>query len=164
MSADISELLVGAYLKVVDACDVVTYNQRPPGSGAKQDELDVIGLRFRDHTAILCEVTTHIRGLNYGKSCAKTLQKIANKYQRQRSYAESRLHDFPTRIYQFWSPQVPTGILTTGLSEVDPELQIIINAEYTRRIELLRAAARARQNNEGNAAFRLLQILETLKR
>jgi len=164
MSVDISELLVGAYLKVVEECDVVAYNQRPPGGGmAGLGELDVIGLRFRDHTAILCEVTTHIGGLTYGKSRTNTLERIAMKHRRQRAYAELQLRDFPTRVYQFWSPRVPTGALTTGLADIDPGLELIINAEYTRRIGRLREAARHRQNDEGNAAFRLLQILEALK-
>ncbi|MGV3709054.1 MAG: hypothetical protein ACO1Q7_09440 [Gemmatimonas sp.] len=165
MSADMGELLVGAYLKVIEKCDVVAYNQRPPGGGmAGLGELDVIGLRFRDHTAILCEVTTHIGGLTYGKSHTDTIRRIANKHLRQRSYAEAQLREFPNRVYQFWSPRVPTGALTLGLAEIDPELELIINAQYTQRIEELRVAARDRQNDEGNSAFRLLQILEALKR
>ena len=165
VSADIGELLVGAYLKVIEQCDVVAYNQRPPGGGmAGLGELDVIGLRFRDHTAILCEVTTHIGGLTYGKSLTDTLQRIANKHLRQRSYAESQLRDFPNRVYQFWAPRVPTGALTIGLAAVDADLELIVNLEYTRRIDILRQEAAKRQNDEGNVAFRLLQILEALKR
>lgn len=165
MSVDMGELLVGAYLKVIEGCDVVAYNQRPRGGGMEGlGELDVIGLRFSDHTAILCEVTTHIGGLTYGKSHSDTIERIANKHLRQRSYAESHLKEFPNRIYQFWSPRVPTGALTTGLAAVDPELELIVNSEYTARIDRLRKAARDRQNDEGNLAFRLLQILEALKR
>ena len=165
MSTEMGELLVGAYLKVIEECDVVAYNQRLPGGGmAGLGELDVIGLRFRDHTAILCEVTTHIGGLTYGKSTSDTLSRIRDKHLRQRGYAEARLHDFPNRVYQFWSPRVPTGLLTAGLAAIDPELQLVINAGYTERVDRLRAAARARLNDEGNDAFRLLQILEALKR
>ena len=127
-------------------------------------ELDVIGLRFRDHTAILCEVTTHIAGLTNGRSHADTLSRIRDKHLRQRGYAEARLHYFPSRVYQCWSPRVPTGLLTAGLAAIDPDLQLVINSGYTERIDQLREAARARLNDEGNDAFRLLQILEALKR
>lgn len=30
MRADIGEQIVGAYLKVIEKCDVVSYNVRPP--------------------------------------------------------------------------------------------------------------------------------------
>ena len=61
---EMGEYVVGAYLKMVEVCDVVDYNVRPPGGGiGGLSGFDVIGLRFSDSTAIMCEVTTHIGGL-----------------------------------------------------------------------------------------------------
>ena len=66
MNTEMGELLIGAYLKVIEGCDVVCYNQRPPGGGLKGlHELDVLGLHFGKRTAFLCEVTTHTGGLLY---------------------------------------------------------------------------------------------------
>lgn len=157
------EFLVGAYLKVVEGCDFVGYNMRPPGGGLKGlEELDVVGLHFPSKTAYLCEVTTHIGGLLY-KSNADTIKRIKAKHARQKAYAESQLADFPHRRYQFWSPAVPRGYLTNHLPGIDPDLELVINAEYASRISRLRAEARRRKNDEGNPAFRLLQILEHMR-
>ena len=39
--------IVGAYLKLIEGCDVIDYNVRPPGGGmAGLSELDVVGLDF----------------------------------------------------------------------------------------------------------------------
>lgn len=75
MKTEMGEYVVGAYLKLVEQCDVADYNVRPPGGGlAGLSEFDVIGLRFKDRTATMCEVTTHIRGLVYGESPWLTTQ------------------------------------------------------------------------------------------
>jgi len=41
---------------------------------------------------------------------------------------------------------------------------LVINNAYAERVDELRAEARVRKNNEGNDVFRLLQILEHLRR
>lgn len=157
------EELVGAYLKVIKHCDVISYNVRPRGGGLRGlEELDVVGLRFRDATAFLCEVTTHIGGLLY-KDNPTTVRRITEKYERQRRYAREELSTFKVMRFQFWSPNVPKGYLTRHLAELEPGLELVINGEYTRRVDQLRAAARDQMNNEGNDVFRLLQILEHLK-
>ena len=64
MKTEMGEYIVGAHLKLVENCDVVEYNVRPMVKGLKGlGELDVIGLRFSDKTAFICEVTTHLEGL-----------------------------------------------------------------------------------------------------
>jgi len=42
MIATPGEQLVGAYLKIVEGCDVVSYNVRPPGGGLRGLELEKI--------------------------------------------------------------------------------------------------------------------------
>jgi hypothetical protein len=94
---------------------------------------------------------------------ATTVKRVASKHLRQKSYAEAQLRDFPTRRYQFWSPVVPKGYLTKHLAEIDPDLELVINAEYSKRINELRKIAGMRKNDENNPAFRLLQILAHMK-
>ena len=164
MNAEMGEFLVGAYLKVIEGCDFVGYNVRPPGGGLRGlEELDVVGLHFATRTAFLCEVTTHIGGLLYVDN-STTVLRVEAKHRRQKNYAEAQLKEFPNRRYQFWSPVVPRGYLTQRLALIDPELELVINMEYAERVDELRKAARTRKNDENNPAFRLLQILEHLRR
>jgi hypothetical protein len=77
MPTEMSEYLVGAYLKLVLGCSVVDYNARPPGGGLEGlGELDVIGFDFANRKAYFCEVTTHLDGLLIGKDGAATMTKL----------------------------------------------------------------------------------------
>ncbi len=163
MHVDIGEQLVGAYFKIIERCDVVSYNVRAPGGKlCGLGELDVVGLRFEDATAFLAEVTTHIRGTLYVDNIT-TVEKVVQKHERQKAHAESFLANFPKRHYSFWSPYVPVGAITRGIAEASPELERVINSEYAERIAMLQAEAKLRTNDEGNDAFRLLQILAHLR-
>lgn len=161
---DIGELIVGAYLQVIEECDFVHYNTRLPGGGVPGlRELDVIGLKLESSTAYLCEVTTHLRGVNQGVGGnPRTVEKIKDKHAWQQEYARQCLKGFEHR-YMYWSPYVPVGYITKQLEPVD-SLELIINKEYTDRIERLRKAAKVQMRNTGNDAFRMLQILEHLRR
>jgi hypothetical protein len=56
---DIGESLVGSYLRHIERCDVVVYNNY---FRDQQREVDVVGIRrLAPREVILCEVTTHIR-------------------------------------------------------------------------------------------------------
>ncbi|MEO0074488.1 MAG: hypothetical protein ABIK31_00050 [candidate division WOR-3 bacterium] len=112
MKTDIGEYIVGAYLKIIKKCDFVDYNVRPPGGGVKGlDEIDVIGLDFRNKIAYLCEVTTHIRGVLYNNN-KTTVDKIKRKHKKQIEYARKHLAYFQNHIFMFWSPVVPEGYIT----------------------------------------------------
>ena len=57
MKTEMGEYIVGACLKLLKECDFVDYNVRRPGGGlVGLDELDVMGLDFKNKTAYLCEV------------------------------------------------------------------------------------------------------------
>jgi hypothetical protein len=162
MSTEIGEYIVGAYLKIIKDCDFIDYNVRRIEGGIKGlDEIDVIGLQFMKKTAYLCEVTTHIRGLLIVDN-KNTVDKIRKKYENLRDYAKEYLVDFPKRHFMFWSPIVSEGYITEGLKKITG-LEVIINKNYTKCIDELRAQARIMSNDAGNPFFRTLQILERLK-
>lgn len=163
MAVDIGEELVGAYLTEIEECDHVLHNVRAPGGGQRGlKELDIIGLKFSNNTAYLCEVTTHLEGLLIGKGYESTIKKIREKHEWQVEYAQKQLRAF-TPVYQFWSPWVPEGALLRGLEQISG-LQLVVNSEYTRRVEKLKAKAREHKPSPtSNMAYRLIQILEHLK-
>jgi hypothetical protein len=99
MPTEMGEYIVGAYLRIIKHCDFIDYKVRSMKGGLKGlNELDVLGLRFRDKTAYLCEVTTHIRGLLY-KDNKTTVERVKKKYQQQKKYAREFLKDFPSGHY-----------------------------------------------------------------
>ena len=161
MATEMGEYLVGAYLKLIEGCDFVDYSVREPGGGLiGLNELDVVGIHFKKRTAFLCEVTTHIRGLLY-KDNRETIRRIAYKHQNQRDYANSRLAEFQP-VFMFWSPYVPKGYVTDHLADI-PGLELVINAEYKRRVNELQQKAIKERQDTGNPAFRMLQILGALR-
>lgn len=163
IKTDIGEYIVGAYLKIIKECDFVDYNVKPTGGGLEGlNELDVVGLDFKNKIAYICEVTTQIRGVLY-KDNITTVNKINTKYKKQKEYANKYLSDFPKRYFMFWSPVVPKGYLTKEFEKIDG-LELVINKKYTQCIDELRLKAKGLTNDVGNQFFRILQILEHLKR
>jgi hypothetical protein len=163
MNTDIGEYAVGAYLRIIMGCEFVDYNIRNIKGGLKGlNELDVIGLNLDDMTAYLCEVTTHIKGLLYGGSKETTVNRVKQKYQRQKDYAKEFLKGFKEIHYMFWSPVVPQGYRTDELKKIRG-LDLVINERYTVSINELKEKARAMSNDVNNPFFRVLQILEHLK-
>ena len=163
MNTEMGEYVVGAYLKEALGCDFVDYNIRPPGGGLEGlGEMDVVGLRFKDQTAFMCEVTTHLDGLHYRKY-TETSPRIKDKFSRQQTYAHKHLAHFKNIKYIFWSPVVLVGVLTKALAEIDG-LELIINREYTRKVEDLERLAENTTRDTGNPFFRALQLLKHLRK
>lgn len=163
MLTDIGEYIVGAYLKLEMQCDFVDYNVRPPGGGLKGlGELDVVGLDTTRSVAHLCEVTTHILGLMIGGSVDETINKLVQKRDRQREYAAAHLKAFKEVRYSYWSPVVTSKALLERLQGLEG-VELVINGEYKRRVEMLRARARRETHDARNPVFRMLQILEHLR-
>jgi len=162
MLTDIGEYVVGAYLQLIEKCDFIDYNVRPPGGGLKGlGELDVVGLSFKNGTAYLCEVTTHIRGLLY-KNNEETVARIVRKHNRQKEFADEQLRNFRNHRFMFWSPVVPVGYITDRLGQIEG-LELVINREYRKRIEQLRSLAKKTTHDARNPFFRILQILEHMR-
>jgi len=143
-------------------CDFVDYNVRAPGGGFEGlSELDVIGLNMTKKSVHLCEVTTHIGGVDYGGN-QESVKRIKKKHNYQKLYAEKYLTNFNDIKFSFWSPYVPIGYITENLQEIDT-LELVINKEYGSRIEEMKKLAESKTNDTGNPFFRMLQILENIR-
>ena len=163
MRTEMGEYLVGAYLKLIEGCDLVEYNVRSPGGKlAGLNELDVMGLDFGNRTAYLCEVTTHLDGLQYRSGKRTTIEAIRNKYDRLREYADNHLPGvFSVRRFMFWSPVVSAG-LEMELKKIRG-LELVINDRYSACVDELRERASKVTYETNNPAFRTLQILGHLR-
>lgn len=163
MMTDIGELIVGAYLQLIEECDVVDYNVRTRDGGLEGlGELDVIGFNFSTSTVYLCEVTTHIRGLNYGSN-KETVKKIEEKYQRQKNYVKKYLEKFDNHKFMFWSPRVPVGYITNCFKDIDG-MEFVINNEYANKFKMLQEMAKKETRDVSNSFFRMLQIQAHLRK
>lgn len=179
------EQLVGAYHKLINECEIVSYNEYSEQVG-DQMEVDVLGVRTIDGKRIIyvCEVVTHLDGLNYGgkpsddswkefggTSYQGTLDTIWHKFIDDFAFVDRVFEDAEEYKFQFWSPYVPSG-LATGLdhmvtrfdAEFEEDLEIVINETYTERIDQLRDRARKETKRYGQPAYRFLQILEHMRR
>jgi hypothetical protein len=152
------EYIVGAWLKLVIKCDIVDYNLRSPFKGL--NELNVLGLDFKNKAAYLCEVNTHLEGLQY-KNTNLAIEKIGNKYFDMRRYANESLAEFPNRHIMFWAPLVASGVESV-LKELKG-LELVINGDYSANVRTLLEMAKKGTEDTGNPAFRVFQILSHMK-
>ena len=183
------ELLVGSYLRLVEGCELVTYNQHSHEAG-NQLEIDVIGVDNTEdgqQAVYTCEVVTHIDGLHYSGTpdtdrweeygnddYQHTLERLWRKFSADKEYVTD-LFDADSYVFQFWSPIVRGNrdekCLLTGLYNMadefeakrDAKFELVINEEYTDRIEALREKAEQTEKDYGELGFRILQILEHLR-
>lgn len=159
---DIGEDLVGAYLREVVGCQLVTFNVR---TGTNQGEIDVVGLKLdgaRVTEVWLCEVSTHTGGLGGYRGDVPT--KFRSKIQAVEEYAESTYPNVPRHI-EIWSPKVTPGMLVK-LNDLwrEPDIILVANEDYAHRVRQLVACARTASAYRDSPSFRLLQILSRLPR
>jgi hypothetical protein len=164
-TGDIGESLVGAYMRHVEKCSIVIYNSF---FAEQQGEVDVVGVKPGEpgepRTVYLCEVTTHIDGLN-----PPLIARVPGKLNRLREFADET---FPGEhhVYQWWSPNVPPGVRLNAFERIQKEraeegqiLELVFNAEYTARITALVEAAKTNSSTTNEPAFRMLQVLTRLR-
>jgi len=158
------EYAVGAYLRLVEGCRLVSYDQKASEERGKGEEIDVVALHSTNRTVFLCEVATHLGGINYGGGNQDTLQRLRKKFTAFRRYASEAFPDLKPR-FMLWSPYVPTGTLTEGLEKMrqDTDIEPIINQEYSKRVRMLQDKARTDIKDRGEPFYRALQILEHLR-
>jgi hypothetical protein len=167
MPSDIGENLVGSYLRYVGGCEFVLYNSFLPSI---QGEIDVIGLRLTEPREVwFAEVTTHILGMQYGPKKDSTIQKLRDKLERAKDFAQAMFPDDVHR-YEVWSPVVAKGWLTEAMQAMEQEysdarldVHFVINEEFTKRVQALVDAARKDSRATSEPAYRLLQVLARLK-
>lgn len=181
----IGEQIVGAYLRTINDCDLVSYNQRSKETG-QQMELDVLGVESNagEQTVYGCEVVTHLDGMNYSgtpdtddwsaygnDTYQYTLQWLWEKFEQDYTLLTDVFDRADSCKLQFWSPVVPQGYLTDGLAELQRrfeaeygvDIDLIINAEYADCVADLRDEASSTKKSYDEPAFRFLQILEHLR-
>ncbi|ELZ40425.1 hypothetical protein [Halorubrum tebenquichense] len=179
------EQLVGAYLRVIEECDLVTYNQRSMERG-DQMELDVLGVKStpEGQRIVACEVITHLDGqlysgspdtdewADYGNdSYQYSLERITEKFERIVAYLRGVFDDLELAEIQLWAPYVSEGYQTDGLAEVAERteadhgvrVRLVLNETYTARMTELREAAGSLTKDYSETGFRYLQILEGLR-
>jgi len=165
MKTEIGEYIVGAYLKIIKECDFVDYNVKPRGGRLEGlNELDVIGINFKNNSVYLCEATTHITGLLI-QDAETTMNKIKQKHKRQKEYYKKYLNNFSNPHFMFWSPFVSKG--KTEKLKKDRSLkglELIINEKYASCIRELEGKAIKMTNATGNPFFRMLQITERINK
>jgi hypothetical protein len=151
--SDIGESIVGSYLRHV----------------RDQGEVDVIGIRSSGSEVWLCEVATHICGLQYDKSAQKSRDKLRTKIDRAKQYADGVFASHEQH-FEVWSPYVPIGTMTNWMAEervrrADDKIDVdfIINDRYADAVSELVAVAKATTKTTGEDAFRMLQILTHLR-
>lgn len=163
---EMGESLVSAYFKYVLGIRIVAHNV-PFHQG--QGEIDLIAVDPVHHRVILCEVTTHIDGMLYGDGYDDTRDKVRDKLLRAREYGEAL---FPGWEHEFqqWAPVVRPA-MATRLTNLEQELRamgmnvsMVINGRYAERVDELRRLAAQTLSATDEPAFRLLQILEHLRR
>jgi hypothetical protein len=179
------EQLVGAYLRVIEQCDLVTYNQRSMERG-DQMELDVLGVKAtpEGQRIFACEVITHLDGQlysgspdtddwdDYGNdSYQYSLERITEKFERIAAYLQGVFDDLELAEIQLWAPYVSEGYQTEGLAEVAKQIEadhgitvrLVLNDTYTERINELRDVAGSSTKDYSETGFRYLQILEGMR-
>jgi len=192
MSSQWGELLVGAYHQRVTGCEVVSYNHRSEEQG-DQLEADVNAINSDidtdTQTVFACEVVTHMDGKLYSgdmpdpdrweefgnKDNQYSLEKLWTKFSNEHRYVKNTFEGADEYVFQFWSPVVSGwkrgGYLINGLQklasdfeqETGCELELVINQDYTDRVNRLQDEAEGDTSDYGSPAFRFLQILENFK-
>lgn len=165
---DIGESFVGAYLRHVVGCDVVTYNSF---FADRQGEVDVVGIENGEPRTIwLCEVTTHIGGMLITSRGDRPQDVILReKLERLHAFAEATFPGDSYR-YEWWSPRVAVGKLTDVMREIEQEwevagrdLRFVMNETYTERIRELAGNAAKNPSTTNEPAYRMLQVLTRLR-
>jgi Holliday junction resolvase-like predicted endonuclease len=176
MAKDIGEDLVGAWLRLVTECDFVQYNIP---LRVKQGEIDVIGINLAQKVAYICEVATHLGGLQYTKgNQPDNVNKITHKFQDNVSYARRYLNDFEHH-FMLWSPIVVhprtddtkhnqfQDLRAIRRNLLEPpyhaEIKMVVNEVYLEKVNELRDKAAAETAASEYPVFRLLQILHRLE-
>ena len=100
------EELVGSYLREVLECDFVEFNLR---TRFVQGEIDVVGINTAKKKVYICEVATHLAGLQYVKERRPdNVERFVKKFEKDIEYSRRYLPEFE-KVFMLWSPIVRTA-------------------------------------------------------
>lgn len=176
---DPGEELVGEYLKNILGCEFVEYNLQTPDV---QGEIDVIGINIDEKKLYVCEVATHLQGLQYtkkkdGKTGPDNVDRFIKKFRKNIPYAEKYFSDFEMK-FMIWSPVVrvagsdakhnPIADLDKVSDVLEEELgykiEAVVNEDYQRCLDELCAYASKETKELKSPIMRTLQIQEHLSK
>lgn len=170
-TGDIGESLIGAYLRHVENCSIVTYNSF---FADRQGEVDVVAVKRAEdggeRIVYICEVTTHTGGMAMvRRGRAATQDVVLDKLERLQAFA-GLVFPGEQHRYRWWSPYVPVGRMTDFFAQLEQtweaegrDLRFVINHDYTACITQLIQSARTNSATTNEPAYRLLQILTRLR-
>lgn len=178
----IGESLVGAYLRIVEECQFVTYNRKNPDQN--QSDTDVVALKSENgHQTIYgCEVVTHLKGPKYRtnndvddwdeyNSYAETFTALESKFETTYEFVTDLWPDADAVELQFWSPNVPGQVRPEGLQELrrrfeaehEVTIDMIYNEKYAKHLKKLQEKASEGTSSHDEPAFRFLQLIERVE-
>ena len=173
---NIGEETTGEYLKVIKGCEFIEYNLHTPDV---QGEIDVIGIDAKNKKLYVCEVATHlVTGLQYVKNGKPdNVQRFLKKFRKNIPYAEKYFPDYE-KHFMLWSPVVKNQKLSAKhnqlrdvnevkdllFKEFGHNLHLIINAEYQKCLDELRAFTARETKELKSPVLRFMQIEEKLKK
>ena len=111
--------LVGAYLREVLECDFVEFNLP---TRYVQGEIDVVGINTAKKTAYICEVATHLGGLQYVKERRPdNVERFVKKFEKDIEYARRYLPEFEKVFvyldcYLFFASRVSNSPVTLEIN------------------------------------------------
>lgn len=171
---NIGEEITGDYLKIVKGCEFIEYNLYIPDV---QGEIDVVGIDVRNKRLYVCEVATHlITGLKYVRDKRPdNVNRFVKKFTKNIEYAERYFGDHE-KHFMLWSPVVKnpspasknnqlndvTQVREILEKEFGYSLELIINEEYQKCLDQIRAFARSETKELKSPVLRLMQIEEKL--
>ena len=167
---NVGEEFVSAYLQQILGCDFTQQNLYTVDS---QGEIDVVGLNLKTRSVYICEVAIHLTtGLQY--TYAKrpnNIKKLTEKFSRDIVYTRTYLSDFKAH-YMLWSPVVKSRkneseydqmkhleqVHKNIHQEFGESLQLIVNLEFSKRLEQLSKKACQTTADLKSPVMRMLQI------
>jgi hypothetical protein len=172
------EEVVGEYLKIILGCDFVEYNLYTPDI---QGEIDVVGINVKENIVYVCEVATHlVTGLMYVNAKNKqpdNVNRFAMKFRKNIEYANKYFADYE-KHFMLWSPIVKNQgpkakhNQLTDISDIQKiikyefgvKIEPVINHEYEKYLDQLRAYAAKETKELKSPILRLMQIEEKLSK
>jgi hypothetical protein len=167
------ERLVGDYLRYIKNCDFVDFNVYTTET---QGEIDVFGYATATRRAYICEVVTHLGGIQYVNvkiARPDTAGRLIRKFIKDIDYGRRAFPKLDVE-YMLWSPVVRRsrqGVQYDQfehLRQIEDEvrartgvsLMLVINEAYARAIDELRTFARKETKELKSPIMRFLQIEE----